>query len=107
MSASRRTGTRLLAVTGLIVLSATATAADGKKLYAEKACGTCHGPRGDAPILSTYPKIAGQNTPYLVRQMNDFKSGDRDNAASIAMRGIAEALSDDEIVALAEYLSTL
>ena len=91
----------------LLVLSGQALAADGERLYAEKACGSCHGPTGDTPVLPTYPKIAGQNKTYLINQINDIKSGDRDNGAAIAMRGIAASLSDDEIVALAEYLSGL
>lgn len=99
--------TRLLPAIALIALSATGFAADGEKLYNERACGSCHGPTGDEPLLPTYPKIAGQNKPYLIRQMNDIKSGDRDNGASIAMRGIVANMSDDEIVALAEYLSSL
>jgi cytochrome c len=102
-----RSATRSLAAFGLVLLAAAAVAADGEKLYQEKACGSCHGPTGDQPILPTYPKIAGQNKPYLIRQMHDIKSGDRDNGASVAMRGIVESLSDDEIVALAEYLSSL
>ena len=98
---------KLAAAIGLVMLSVNAIAADGEKLYQEKACGSCHGPTGDEPLMPSYPKIAGQNKPYLIRQMHDFKSGDRDNGAAIAMRGIAAALSDDEIVALAEYLSEL
>ncbi len=90
-----------------LLLSGEVLAADGEKLYAEKACGSCHGPEGDRPTLPTYPKLAGQNKTYLINQINDIKSGDRDNGASIAMQGIAATLTDDEIVALAEYLSSL
>lgn len=91
----------------LLALTATAAAADGRKLYTDKACATCHGPTGNEPIMPTYPKLAGQNKVYLIRQMNDIKSGDRDNGASIAMRGIVANLGDDEIAAIAEYLSGL
>lgn len=91
----------------LLVLSASAAAADGEKLYNQKACAACHGPTGNEPILPTYPKIAGQNKEYLVRQMNDIKSGARDNGASIAMRGLTSDLDDDDIMAIAEFLSKL
>ena len=50
-------------------------AADGKKLFGQKLCITCHGPEGKAPIQSTYPKLAGQNKDYLVRQVTDIQSG--------------------------------
>ena len=92
---------------GLLAISAGAFAADGKALYASNACGSCHGPTGNEPIMPTYPKIAGQNKEYLIRQMNDIKSGDRDNGASIAMRGLVANLDDDDIVAIAEYLSSM
>jgi cytochrome c len=96
-------------VAGVVWLfaAASAVAADGAKIYQEKACGSCHGPTGDEPILPTYPKIAGQNRQYLINQINDIKGGARKNGASIAMQGIAATLRDDEIVALAEYLSSL
>jgi cytochrome c len=100
---------RAVCVASVVLLLATgsAVAADGAKIYQEKACGSCHGPTGDEPILPTYPKIAGQNRQYLISQINDIKSGARKNGASIAMQGIAATLRDDEIVALAEYLSNL
>ena len=95
----------MLAATLWIALNA--VAADGQSLYADNGCASCHGPTGDEPILSTYPKIAGQNKEYLIRQMNDIKSGERDNGASIAMRGLVTNLDADDIVAIAEYLSDM
>ncbi len=94
-------------LTAILLLAVSAAAADGKKLYAENACAACHGPTGNEPIMPTYPKIAGQNREYLIRQMNDIKSGARDNGASVSMRGLLTNLSDDDIVAIAEYLSKL
>lgn len=92
---------------GLLLVDAGAAAADGKALYASNACGSCHGPTGNEPIMPTYPKISGQNKEYLIRQLNDIKSGARDNGASIAMRGLVANLDDDAIVAIAEYLSDM
>ncbi len=91
----------------LLGWSTVSLAADGEQLYREKACASCHGPTAEEPIVATYPKLAGQNREYLINQMNDIKSGDRDNGASLAMQGIAATLSDDEIVSIAEYLSGL
>ncbi len=76
----------------------------GARAYAQNACGSCHGPTGAEPIVPAYPKIAGQNRQYLISQMHDIKSGDRDNGASIAMRGVVANLADDKIVAIADYL---
>jgi cytochrome c len=86
-------------------MSAGAVAADGEKLYSDNACATCHGATGNEPILPTYPKISGQNTKYLIGQMNDIKNGTRDNGMSAAMRALVSNLDEDDIVAIAEYLS--
>ena len=96
-----------MSTTLLLVASVTALAADGEKLYIESACQACHGVTGNEPILPTYPKIAGQNRKYLIRQLMDIKSGARDNGTSAAMGALMTNLSDDDIVAIADYLSTL
>ncbi len=82
-----------------------ALAADGKALYTQKLCMTCHGPDGKAPIAPMYPKLAGQNKAYLVQQAKDIKSGARANGQSAAMKGMVQALSDADMEAIAEYLS--
>ena len=91
----------------LLVLTGPAVAADGEALYKQHACAACHGPTGNEPIQPTYPKIAGQNRDYLVRQMNDIKSGERNNGQSVAMQALVAGLSDADIAAIAEYLSEL
>ena len=98
---------RIFFIALLLLAVNVATAADGEKLYVKQACGTCHGPTGNEPILPTYPKIGGQNRGYLVRQMNDIKSGARDNGASVAMRTLITDLDDADIEAIATYLSEL
>ncbi|MDR1350329.1 MAG: cytochrome c [Zoogloeaceae bacterium] len=93
----------------LLLASITVAAAepDGAKLYAEKTCVACHGPRGDKPLLPDYPKIAGQNAAYLEQQMKDIKSGARKNANSAAMQGIMHLVDEAEIAVLARYVATL
>ncbi len=98
---------RLLLTALLLFAANAAAAADGAKLYAEKACATCHGPTGNEPIVPSYPKIAGQNQDYLLRQMIDIKSGARDNGASVAMRALINDLDEADIQAIAKYLSEL
>ena len=70
-------------------------------------CGPCHGVEGKAPIISTYPKLAGQNKDYLIQQFKDIRSGARSNAQTSAMKGIVQGVSDADIAAIAEYLSKL
>jgi cytochrome c len=98
---------RIFLIALLLLAVNVAAAADGEKLYVKQACATCHGPTGNEPILPTYPKIGGQNRDYLVRQMNDIKSGARDNGASVAMRTLIADLGDADIEAIAKYLSDL
>jgi cytochrome c len=54
-----------------------------------------------------YPKLAGQNAAYIVQQMKDIKSGARNNGMTAAMKGIMHMVNDEEIQAIADYLSGL
>ncbi len=85
--------------------SQVALAADGAALFKEKTCIACHGPDGKKPLLPVYPKLAGQNKEYMKQQMKDIKSGARANGQTAAMKGIMHLVSDDDIEALADYLS--
>lgn len=82
-------------------------ALDGAKLYGEKTCNACHGPKGDKPLMPNYPKVAGQNADYIVQQMQDIKSGARNNGQTAAMKGVMHLVNDEEIKAIAEHLSKL
>ena len=85
----------------------TATGTNGKALYSQKLCISCHGPAGKTPVDQNYPRLAHQNKKYLVRQFQDIKSGLRNNGMTSMMSSIAQNVSDDEIEAIAEYLSTV
>ena len=62
-------------------------------------CGACHGPGGNS-VNPAWPSIAGQNAPYIVQQLQAFKSGSRSN---VLMTSQAMLLSDEDIVNLAVY----
>ena len=95
-----------LIATALVAGSAVA-APDGAKLYADKTCNACHGPKGDKPLMPNYPKIAGQNAAYTEQQMKDIKSGARNNGQTAAMKGVMHLVNDAEIKVLSEYLAKL
>ncbi len=63
-------------------------------------CTGCHGTNGRS--ASGMPNIAGLDQAYIVKQMNDFKSGAR--AASV-MHQIAKGYNDEQIALLAAYFS--
>ena len=70
------------------------------------ACSACHSPDGSG-IPPQYPRVSGQHAEYTATQLRAFRSGDRDNDDNRMMRMIAERLSENEIEALAEYISGL
>lgn len=64
-------------------------------------CFLCHGATGDSSS-PLYPKLAGQNEAYLLKQLRNFKSGERD---SNDMRKVVGDMSDDDMRAAAHYFS--
>jgi cytochrome c len=96
-----------LAVAFSALLSAPLLAADGAALYISKGCVACHGADAKTPVVPQYPKIAGQNKTYVLQQLQDIKSGKRNNGMSMVMAATMAAVSDEEIDALATYLSEL
>ena len=72
-------------------------------------CVNCHGPkgRGKSPTNQIFPVIGGQNKDYLVQQLQDFKTGARKNDPALMMLDVAKRMSDAEIEAVSEYLSTI
>jgi cytochrome c553 len=66
-------------------------------------CTICHGPelRGLADI----PRLAGRSPSYLMRQLYDFKSGTRTGASGL-MKVVVANLSDEDMIALAAYISS-
>lgn len=80
----------------------------GAMLYKTKTCLACHGEDGRTPLLPEYAKVAGQSEDYVVRQLKDIKSGARDNGTAVeGMKAIMNMVSEEEMEALAEYISSL
>lgn len=65
-------------------------------------CIGCHGAEGNAPT-SQFPKLAQQSAEYIVKQLQEFKSGKRANAI---MMGMAAPLSDNDMKNIAAWLSS-
>lgn len=96
-----------LLIAAALAVSAPALALDGAKLYQERTCWSCHGKNAKKPLMPNYPKLAGQNAAYAEQQMLDIKSGARNNGQTAAMKGVMELVNEEEIKAIAQYLSTL
>jgi cytochrome c553 len=54
-----------------------------------------------------YPRLAGQKAAYIVQQLTNFKSGARTNDPSGLMRNVVKGLTDQEMRAVAAFLSGL
>ena len=94
----------ILILAAAMALSATASAADpaaGREKA--KACAVCHGENGVSQVPD-FPKLAGQHQDYIVRALNDYKSGARKNAI---MAGQVANLKRGDIADLAAYYSSL
>ena len=77
----------------------------GKQAAAGRRCASCH---TDTFVgTKAVARIAGQREEYLVKALHDYKSGARSGGAQAAMADVAYPLSDEEITALAHYLSHL
>jgi cytochrome c553 len=103
-----RPGAAGVLVSVLAVLAAMPGRADAGgdvKAGREKAqkCEVCHGLDGVSKVVEA-PNIAGQNQQYLVKQVNAFKSGERQNEM---MSIIARTLSPDDIEDLAAYYAAI
>ncbi|AUB85734.1 cytochrome C (plasmid) [Candidatus Thiodictyon syntrophicum] len=83
------------------------SAADGGALYKARACQACHGDDAKTTVLPIYPKLAGQNAPYLLEQMKAIRDGTRTNGLSAAMRPLMASVPDEEFQSIAEWLATL
>jgi len=78
---------------------------NGEKLYTGKGCVSCHGVSGLEPITDNYPKLGGQSAGYLALKLKSYKAGEIGGAQAALMTPMASMLSDDEMTAVANYLS--
>jgi cytochrome c553 len=89
----------LLAASGSVCAAGDVKAGRAKALM----CQACHGLDGLSKTPDA-PNIAAQTEPYLVAQLQAFKSGARKNDA---MSVVAPSLSDRDIEDLAAYFSAI
>ncbi len=74
--------------------------AKGEAKYTQ-VCAACHGADGNSGIPAN-PKLAGQHPQYLLKQLQEFKSGKRANAI---MTGFASMLSDEDMKNISAWLA--
>jgi len=81
--------------------------AQDKMAAAVAVCLPCHGPAGDAAAMAPgappLPKLDGQHSEYLVKQLREFKAGKRKNDL---MAPILAKISPREFPALAAHFAS-
>jgi cytochrome c553 len=97
----------LLLFASIVVFSAVAGTCRAGDIKAGRSkalmCQACHGLDGLSKVPDA-PNIAGQTEPYLVVQLQAFKTGVRKNDA---MTVVASSLSDTDLEDLAAYYSAI
>ena len=95
---------------GFVAYVPTGALAKGKELATTgagktTACIVCHGP--NLTGLGPVPRIAGHSPNYIVRQLAGFRVGARNSDLDQLMKGVVTTLTQDDIVSLAAYVSSL
>jgi cytochrome c553 len=79
----------------------------GDKKRGLPACMACHGPAGEGNTLAGIPMLAGQYTNYTQAQLVAYRAKQRSTDSNELMRSIAGQLSEQDIFAVANYISGL
>ncbi len=83
---------------GLVLSASVCNAAPAAQLASER-CAACHGEDGNS-VVANFPKLAGQQAVYLLREMKDYRDGRRKNDI---MAPMLAGLSDAELEDLASF----
>lgn len=80
--------------------------AEGEKIFESgtgnsPACSQCHQKTAAGQVG---PILFGQHSAYLVKQLQDFKSGARSNDSGAIMRSVATQLSEGDMQKVADFL---
>lgn len=81
-------------------------AAAGGELYKRLGCADCHGAAGQGNAAKVYPVVAAQHYPYLLREMEYVRDGQRGNSHPDMVKTL-KGLSTADLQALASYMSHL
>lgn len=72
------------------------------------ACLGCHGPKGTGNAAAAYPQVGGQHADYAAAQLRAYRDGQRNGTDKAKMMSeVAAKLTEDDIAAVASYLSGL
>lgn len=87
-----------IGITGVAHAAGDATAGQGKTAV----CTACHSADGNS-VVGNFPKLAGQGEKYLLKQLNDIKSGAR---SVPEMTGLLNNLNDQDLADIAAFYAS-
>ena len=77
----------------------------GERIAKTVRCASCHGDQLQG--VDNAARLAGQRQDYLLKALRDFKSGARTGTGLNVMAEVARPFNDEQLQALAQYLSRL
>jgi len=78
----------------------------GKPEYGIPACTSCHGPDGRG-FGDQFPPLVGQAPEYIIRQLDHWQTGARDNDTMALMRNVSDQLTDGDKINVAAYFANI
>lgn len=91
----------LIAMLGAVSVHAAGDASKAAQT-ATQVCAACHGADGNSAI-GMYPNLAGQHPEYIAKQLDNFKTGERENAI---MAGMVATLTAEDMANLGAYFGS-
>lgn len=68
-------------------------------------CALCHSLNGIS-VMAKFPKLAGQRTPYIIKQFQDFHTSKRINDGG-QMQAITTEIDMENLASIADYFASL
>ena len=86
-------------------LALTPDVANGLAIYSE--CAACHKPEGWGSTTGSVPQIAGQQHNVVIKQLADFRAGNRDSVLMVPYATVESIGGTQAVADVAAYISTL
>jgi cytochrome c553 len=86
-------------------LKLTPNPANGLAIYRE--CAACHKPEGWGSTTGSVPQIAGQHRKVVIKQLADFRAGNRDSVLMVPYATVESIGGTQSVADVAAYISTL
>jgi cytochrome c553 len=83
----------------------TTAAVSAKAPTKSEVCAACHGVEGNSSV-GMWPKLAGQHEAYIIKELKEFRKGEKGGRNDPSMVAMAQGLTDEDIQELAIFYAT-